>query len=392
MDKPREMMYNRYYINFKEIFKVKHTTSALKRLTALLLAVVMTLAIVGCGATTSAMSFGQVKITSNMYCYWMSKYKAMYLYSMFGTTTDNAQYWSAQMTDTITVGDYLGAMAASQIMQNAILLGLFEEYDLTVSDDTLKEIDNAMEEKITQAGSKSALNSALSPYGINSNMLKEIYIAEAKISAVQDYLYGENGIDAASEADIEKYYSENYYRCKHILIRTDVKYEYDENGDPVINDEGTAYKTITLTADEIEAQKELAADLEKRIAAGEDYDELVLEYSEDTGMQHFEDGYYITSACTFLPTEITSAVMKMNVGETKTVETSYGISIVRRYELIDGAYNTEPYKSELIGDIGSTVNAVRLQTLVAGYADSVILNNDVISDYPLASCTANFYY
>lgn len=365
----------------------------LRRVIAGVLAVIMTLALLtGCGSTTSAMTFGQVKITSNMFVYWMSKYKAMYLYSMFGTTTDNPQYWTSKMTDTVTVGDYLGAMAASQIMQNAILLGLFDEYKLTVSDEKMNEIDQAMDTKITQAGSKSALNSALSPYGVNADMLKDIYITEAKISAVQDYLYGENGIDKATDAEVAQYFENNYYRMKHILIRTDVKYEKDADGNPIVNDDGTAYKTIELTEAEKAAQLELAADLEKRIAAGEDYDKLVAEYSEDTGMGHFEDGYYITSSCTFLPSEITSAVMKMKVGETKTVESSYGISIVKRYDLKPDAYNTEPYKSELIGDLAATVNAVKLQTLVSGYADSVVINKEVISSYPLSACTANFYY
>ncbi len=368
-------------------------SKTLRRIVAAALVVIMTLAtLAGCGANPAAMTFGKVRITSNMFCYWMSKYKAMYLYSMFGTTNDNPQYWSSKMTDTVSVGDYLGAMAASQIMQNAIMLGLFEEYNLTVSDEKMNEIDQAIDTKITQAGSKSALNSALSAYGVNTNMLKDIYIAEAKISAVNDYLYGENGIEAATDAEIEQYFTSNYYRMKHILIRTDVRYEKDENGEPIVNDEGTAYKTVELTEAEKAAQLELAADLEKRIAAGEDYDKLVTEYSEDTGMQHFEDGYYITSACTFLPTEITQAVMKMKVGETKTVESSYGISIVRRYELKNDAYNTEPYKSELIGDIRATVNAVKLQTLISGYGDSVVINKDVINDYPLATCTANFYY
>ena len=150
----------------------------LRRIVAAALVVIMTLAtLAGCGANPAAMTFGKVKITSNMFCYWMSKYKAMYLYSMFGTTTDNPQYWSGKMTDTVTVGDYLGAMAASQIMQNAIMLGLFEEYNLTVSDEKMNEIDQAIETKITQAGSKSALNSALSAFGINTNILKDIYIA-----------------------------------------------------------------------------------------------------------------------------------------------------------------------------------------------------------------------
>ncbi|MGN1128265.1 MAG: hypothetical protein ACI4T6_04845, partial [Candidatus Flemingiibacterium sp.] len=169
-----------------------------RRLTAVILAAAMAIVLAlgtGCGATVNAMTFGSVKITSNMFCYWMSKYKAMYLYSMFGTTTDNPQYWSSKMTDTVTIGDYLGAMAVSQIMQNAILLGLFDEYGLSLGNDKLNEIDSAVNTKIQQAGSKSALNSALSPYGVNVKMLKDIYIAEAKISAVQDYLIGDNGIN-----------------------------------------------------------------------------------------------------------------------------------------------------------------------------------------------------
>lgn len=366
-----------------------------RRLTAVILAAAMAIVLAlgtGCGATVNAMTFGSVKITSNMFCYWMSKYKAMYLYSMFGTTTDNPQYWSSKMTDTVTIGDYLGAMAVSQIMQNAILLGLFDEYGLSLGNDKLNEIDSAVNTKIQQAGSKSALNSALSPYGVNVKMLKDIYIAEAKISAVQDYLIGDNGINAATDEEVDKYFTENYYRCKHILIRTDVRYEKDENGEPVVNDEGTAYKTIELTEEEKQSQRELAKDLELRVASGEDFDALVLQYSEDTGMQHFDDGYYITSACTFLPAEITKAVMSMKPGEVKTVETSYGISIVKRYDLVDKAYDTEPYKSELIGDLRTTVNTVKLQSIVSGFADSVVLNEDVISDYPIAGCTADFYY
>ena len=84
--------------------------------------------------------------------------------------------------------------------------------------------------------------------------------------------------------------------------------------------------------------------------------------------------------------------MSMKPGEVKTVETSYGISIVKRYDLVDKAYDTEPYKSELIGDLRTTVNTVKLQSIVSGFADSVVLNEDVISDYPIAGCTADFYY
>ncbi len=364
-----------------------------RRLLCLVLALVMIFGAVGCGSTAkAAISFGDVVINENIYCYWMSKYKAMYLYSMFGLTEDNADLWQYEYAEGISFGAFIGAMIVQNLMSNAVMLGLFDEYGLELTVEEQNSIDSAIQQLQANAGSKSALNSALAAYGINADMLRDVYIMEAKISAVQNHLYGEGGIYAASSDEVETYFSENYYRMKHILIRTDVKYERDEDGLPIVDEETQSYKTIELTADEIEAQKALAADLEKRIAAGEDFDKLVIEYSEDTGMEHFEDGYYITSATTFLPTEIISAVPSMKVGEVKIIEHSYGISLTKRYDLKKGAYNEEPYKSELIGDLASTVNTVKMQELVNSYMGSVVYDEDIISTYTISVCTPNFYY
>lgn len=365
------------------------------RLLAGLLAAVLLFVCAGCGSTAAtALSFGDVKINANVFSYWMSKYKAMYLYSMFGTTTDNVQYWTYEMAQGtgVTVGDYFGSMAVSNIGSNAVMLKLFADYGLSLSPEEQNSIDNAITSMISKSGSKSALNSALSPFGVNADILKQIYVMEAKINAVKNYLYGENGTEAATADELNKYFNENYYRCKHILIRTDVKYERGADGLPIVDQETQTYKTLPLTADEIEEQRALAKDLELRVASGEDYDALVIQYSEDTGMQRYDDGYYVTSATTFLPAEIISEVMKMKVGEVKTVNTSFGISIVKRYDLIDGAYNTDPYKSEQIGDLASIVNTVKLQELISSYANLIEFNDTVIKDYPIAYCTPNFYY
>lgn len=364
------------------------------RFIAAVLAVVMILiGLAGCGSTSpTAISFGDVKISANMFCYWMSRYKAVFLYSYFGTDTDNAQIWTQELASGVTIGAFLESIAISNIMSNAICLKLFDDYGLKLTNDEMNSIDQNIETKIQTAGSKSALNSALSAYGVNSNILRDIYIAEAKISSLQTYLYGDNGIDKATDLDITNYYESNYYRCKHILIRTDVKYLFDDNGDPVVDTETSTYKTINLTDEEKITQKELAADLEKRLAAGEDYDALVIQYSEDTGMQYFADGYYINSSTNFLPSEIVTAVANMNIGEIKTVESSFGIHIVKRYELIDGAYNDELYATSMFGDMISTVTSVKMQTLISQYADLVVTNDDIIDDYPLIYTAPNFYY
>ncbi len=366
----------------------------LRRTLALALAVVMTvLCLGGCGAKgPTAISFGDVKITSNMFCYWMSKYKAMFLYSYTGGTTDNTQFWLSEMAEGVTIGDFLGSIAVSNIMSNAICLYLFDDYGLSLSNDELNAVETAWQTKITAAGSKSALNQQLSAFGVNADILKEIYIAETKISKLQDYLYGENGVEAATDAQINDYYQANYYHMKHLLVRTDSRIEKDADGNPIVDETTQAYKTAKLTDAEIEEQKKRAAEFEKDIAAGQDFDALVFANSEDTGMQYFEDGYYITSATTFLPSEVVSAVMQMKVGEVKTVNSSYGIHICKRYELEPGKYDEEPYRTNMFGDLRSTVNQQKMSELIGGYADLVVLNEDIIDDYPIAYCSPNFYF
>ena len=403
MDNRIKMLYNVIYSYASVIYaalcllkgmvnSVK-TQRIIKFIALLLSAAMLILSAAGCGATSAtAISFGDVEINANEYCYWMSRYKAMFLYSYFGTTTDNDQIWSSEFAEGVTVGDFLETVALSNIMSNAICLKLFDDYGLKLTTEQQNSIDDNINTKIQAVGSKSALNTQLSAYGVNVDMLRDIYESETKISTLQDYLYGENGTDKATTEEIDAYYEENYYRCKHILIRTDVKYELDENGDPIVDEESGSYKTVELTDEEIEEQKALAEDLELRVAAGEDFDALVVQYSEDTGMQHFADGYYINSACTFLPSEVVSAVISMNVGDIKTVESDYGIHIIKRYELIDGAYNDAEYAAYMFGDLEATVNSIKLQELLGQYTNLVVINEEIVADYPLAKCTPNFYY
>ena len=72
--------------------KLQKTSSRLTQILCLALAAVMlVMTLAGCGSESpAAIIVGDVRISSNMFCYWMSRYKAMFLYAYFGTTTDNA--------------------------------------------------------------------------------------------------------------------------------------------------------------------------------------------------------------------------------------------------------------------------------------------------------------
>ena len=90
-----------------------------------------------------------------------------------------------------------------------------------------------IEEYIRDAGSKSALNSALSSYGVNVDMLRDLYELEAKYAYLQAYLYGAEGEKIAANVRYD-YLTEHAVCFKQVLIRAfDYVYETDNNGDEI---------------------------------------------------------------------------------------------------------------------------------------------------------------
>ncbi len=363
------------------------------RIASLLLALVMLVCVfAGCGKeTAAAITFRDTVISENEFIYWMSTYKGVFLQSM-GTTVDNAAYWSAKLTEDITYGDYFNVMALSGIMSNAVSLQLFNEYGLTLTNEEINAVDSAINDLITSAGGRNILNSYLTAYGINLNMLRDVKLGSLKVAKLQEYLYGENGIESATDAELAKYYNDNYYRIKFIVLRTDKDYVLDENGEAILDTESGSYLTRDLTDAEADAKRALAKDLELRLTSGEDFEELLEEYTMDMGMLHFEDGYYINASSQIVEDSVKTAAASMAIGEIKSVETELGCYIIKRYELREDAWKDEAYAPYMFADLKTSANSVKMQETFGSFSDEIILNDMVVGSYPLANCTANFYY
>lgn len=363
------------------------------RFLSLMLALVMLVCVLpGCGSkAASAVTFRDTVIDENEYIYWMSSYKGIFLQTL-GVTVDNPQYWTAEMAEGVTYGDYFDVMALSGVMSNAVALQLFKEYGLTLTNEEIGSVDDGIDQLIASVGSKNALNSYLAAYGVNLNMFRDIKLNSLKAAKLQDYLYGENGIDSASDEELEAYYTDNYYRIKFIVIRSDKDYLRDENGDIILDEEAGAYKTRDLTEAESAEKHELAKDLDLRIKSGEDFEELMTEYTMDTGMLYFEDGYYFNAASAYVEEGVKKEVPNMAIDEIKFIETELGWYIVKRYELREGAWKDEPYASNMFADLKSTVNTVKMQEVFGSFSEEIILNDAVVDSYHMSNCTANFYY
>ena len=166
-----------------------------------------------------------------------------------------------------------------------------------------------------------------------------MYISQC-YNALNEYYYGENGANVPSDEELRQYFADNYIAAKHILISTV---------------DSTTGETIRTDAEaKAEAQKIL-----DRINAGEDYDALMNEYSEDPGLSGNPDGYIFTDGD--MVTEFYDGAKALAEDEVSgLVKSSYGYHIIKRVPLdVDG--QLENYKSLLTTAVAGTMDDLLTQ-------------------------------
>ncbi len=171
-------------------------------------------------------------VTVNMYRFFLSRAKGDLARS--GYTVDSADFWDSIVDkNNTTYDEYFRQIALIDVRRYLAALAIFEERDLTLPDSTIDEIDAEISELVENAGSKSALNSELATYGINMDMLRDIYIMEAKFNYLQETIYGQNGSKVSAQVR-QEYVNDHTVAFRQVLIRAfDYVYEQDRNGDDI---------------------------------------------------------------------------------------------------------------------------------------------------------------
>ena len=144
------------------------------------------------------------------------------------------------------------------------------------------------------------------------------------------------------DESIEQTYNDTYLHAKHILIKT-------------TNDEGEA-----LTGDDLKKAKAKAKEVLEKVKKGEDFDKLIEEYNEDTGMP--EDGYYFAEGD--MMDEFYQGTVDCDIDSVypKLVKTSYGYHIIQRLPLAEDALDsTDAY---LNTDGETTIRSVLAQDVL----------------------------
>lgn len=203
---------------------------------------------------------------------------------------------------------------------------------LTVSQEDKDAIQNSLDAvELEQSAKGVSLERYMWQYVLDPELYTWFFQCEYLHQALTDSMYGEDsGSRPGDQAVIDGLH---IFRVKHILLMTQ-----------------------GLSEDEAAAKKTQAEDLLAQLRAdGSEakFDELMNQYSEDSGLQTNPDGYIFTDADSLIG-GFREAALELKEGEISgIVETDYGYHIMLRLPLTLDEQTMESYRSDYISDLMS---------------------------------------
>ena len=319
----------------------------LKKITAVFMAVLMLIVGVSCGDSGKDYIYNNKTedyifkhtdfvIDKNLYTYWIARYKAVlkYTYSDF---EDTEKFWSQDFGNG-SACDVITAYADETVKNYLVSVYLFSKYGLPMTESRVNSIDSQLAEIVNDGydGDVSKLNEQAYQYGINYNMLRQIYIAEAKTEIVREYLMLSVLRSKLTDELRDSYLYDNYARTEHIFIATNYAYNIDEDGNYIYDENGKYTSALT---DEQKAEKQgIVDEIDSLGLNAENFDEYRKKYNEDRSLDVYENGYFV-SLKTDLNKQYITAALSMEVGEVKKIETDIGVYYILKKPMIAKAFN-----------------------------------------------------
>ncbi|MBQ9784822.1 MAG: hypothetical protein IJW29_04905 [Clostridia bacterium] len=219
----------------------------LRRVTLLLLSLsLLLIPLSSCSACSVGTPMLELKIDGKTYTYPAELYElqlsilkgnlAVAGYTINGKNALQNAFWD--MTDDFdgsgklqTTDEYYRGVILRECRYVLIAQYLFDKYDLELSEATLEEINDYLNEFVETDGDGNVnkLNSVLADYGVNYELLEEYLIMNAKLEAVQNHLYSRLGHNVK-----QNYLEETYVHFDQIFLANyNYVYETDKYGDEI---------------------------------------------------------------------------------------------------------------------------------------------------------------
>ena len=286
------------------------------------------------------------------------EYSGYMLYNMQYYASMYAQMGLTDLWSNKDMAKSLGASMPEAAEQQAIyarvVMQKFNELGLKLRYNEQKEMASVRRNSIANTTKDAYLNQ-IAQFGFSDQTYQNFMYISQCYQALNDYYFGENGVNTPSDEDIQKYYEDNYITAKHILITT---------VDPASGE--------TKRTDE-EAKKEAQSILD-RINAGEDFDTLMNQYSEDTGLSNNPNGYTFTEGQ--MVTEFYDGAKALAEDEvSELVKSSYGYHIIKRVKLDDSQLDN--FKSDIVSAISGSMDELLKQWIDEAQVETTDLYSSI---------------
>lgn len=323
----------------------------MKKLVALMLAMVLGISMIGCSNSSVATVNGE-GIPLKYYEIYVNWTKLGYE-SSYGFTSST---WETEMEDQTTSSSSDSSSSSekttywdnfkSQILQSMeqseVIYQKAKEVKAQPSDEDVKE---AVEDFNEQIESSDTAKEQAENAGITDEFLTYIFTRELSNESYQEYFNDKTKVEESTlkeeyESNKDAY---NTVTASHILISTQ-------------DDEGNELSKAKKAEAKEKAEKVL-----KKAKAGEDFAKLAKEYSDDTS--NAENGGELGSFTSGeMVEEFSEAAFKLNKGEISgIVETTYGYHIIK---VTDKADTFEKAKDNVKSAVLSTKYSEEIQNLV----------------------------
>lgn len=315
----------------------------------IVLSIISSLLLSSCGANYAARA-GDWEITAGEINFYLSSIKSQ----MSGTELASDEDWQTQEIEGMKAIDFAKERALEAAAENVAYVEIADFLDVELTDAEEQQVDTIKNSLVSQYGGASGYRSFLKSQKIDDDfieMLCESMIFSEKLTELA--IKNKPITEEEKTAEAEALASSGNYKAKHILIAT-----IDTQTRQPLPDDKKA-----------EAKKK-ADELYARVLAGEDFDTLMNEYSEDPGLATSPDGYVFSSG-EMVP-EFENCVVSLEFNELGFVESDFGYHIIKRLPL---------EKTDLADKVESSIKSKKLSDAMAEWktqAGFVVTKNDSV--------------
>lgn len=257
--------------------------------------------------------------------------------------------------------------------------------DLQLEEGAADQVKQMTAQYAKNAGGLKAYKKYLASMGTDIDFLNELFTASAYQTLVMDKINEELKDKEPTDEEIQQFFSDNYYRAKHILIEKEAPEATEEATDDAeaATEEADEKATEAPATQEPVYGKEEADKLLERAKGGENFDEMIKKYSTDPGSESNPDGYIFTEGD--MVSEFYEAVKSIEPGEFTVCESQYGYHIIQRLPLSMDEKPVKTWFDENKETIKSAIQTKmqkdKLDEYCEQYNIKVTVNQDVIDAY-----------